>query len=141
MAGSTGLLTAAEDCSPFLTLALVIAAGAIADRLGVFRLAAGVVLSEHVPTIVASAGVLTLTALLSGAINLDVAAVVAPPLAIRVATQRGSTRRDSWSQPLSPQTRHLSYCQRRTSQASSYWIDRQFLFPNISARAGLRGSS
>ena len=85
-----GLLTAAERTAPpFLTLALVIAAGAIADRLGVFRLAAGVVLSEHVPTIVASAGVLTLTALLSGAINLDVAAVVAPPLAIRVATRKG----------------------------------------------------
>jgi Na+/H+ antiporter NhaD/arsenite permease-like protein len=83
------LPTAAERTAPpFLTLAVVIAAGALADRLGVFRLLARVVLSERAPTLLASASLLTLTALISGVVNLDVAAVVAPPLAIRVAGLR-----------------------------------------------------
>lgn len=86
----TGLLAVAARTAPqFLTLAVVIAGGAIADRLGVFGLLARVVLSERVPTLLASTSLLTFTALISGAVNLDVAAVVAPPLAIRVATQRG----------------------------------------------------
>lgn len=85
-----GLVTAAERTAPpFLTLAVVIAAGAIADRLGVFRLLAGLILSDRVPALVASASVLTFTAVISGAVNLDVAAVVAPPLAIRVAARKG----------------------------------------------------
>ena len=85
-----GLLKAAESTAPpFLTLAVVIAGGAIADRLGVFRLLATLVLSESVPTILASTSVLAFTAIISAAINLDVAAVVAAPLAIRVATERG----------------------------------------------------
>jgi Na+/H+ antiporter NhaD/arsenite permease-like protein len=85
-----GLVTAGERTAlPFLTLAMVIAGGAVADRLGVFRLLARVVLSERVPSLVASASLLTCTAVISGAINLDVAAVVAPPLAIRVAARKG----------------------------------------------------
>lgn len=85
-----GLGTAMERTAPpFLTLAVVIAGGAFADRLGVFRLLARVVLSERVPALVASASVLTFTAVVSGAVNLDVAAVVAPPLAIRVAARKG----------------------------------------------------
>ena len=84
------LVTAAERTAPpFLTLALVIAGGAIADRLGAFRLLSRVVLSEKLPALLASASVLTFTALISAAVNLDVAAVVAPPLAVRVAARRG----------------------------------------------------
>ena len=85
-----GLVTAAERTAPpFLTLAVVIGGGAIAGRLGVFRLLASLVLSDRVPPLVASASVLTFTAIVSGAVNLDVAAVVAPPLAIRVAARKG----------------------------------------------------
>jgi Na+/H+ antiporter NhaD/arsenite permease-like protein len=85
-----GLFTAAERTAmPFLTLALVITAGAIADRLGIFRLLARAVLSEKMPDVLALASVLTFTAVISGAVNLDVAAVVAPPLAVRVAVERG----------------------------------------------------
>ena len=85
-----GLLTAAERTAPaFISLAVIIAGGAIADRLGVFRLLASVVLSERVPVLLASASVLTFTAVISGAVNLDVAAVVAPLLAVRVAARRG----------------------------------------------------
>ena len=84
------VVSAAERTAPpFLTLALVIGAGAIAERSGVFRLVARVILSNRVSALVAAASVLTLTALLSGAINLDVAAVVAAPLAVQVAAQRG----------------------------------------------------
>ena len=67
----------------------MIAGGSIADRLGVFRLLAKAVLSERVPALLASASVLTFTGIISGVVNLDVAAVVAPPLAVRVATRRG----------------------------------------------------
>ena len=85
-----GLATAAVRTGPpFVTLVAVIVAGAIAERLGVFRLVAGAVLSKKMPALVATASVLTFTAILSGGVNLDVAAVVAPPLAIQVAAQRG----------------------------------------------------
>jgi arsenical pump membrane protein len=84
------LVTAVERTAPpFLTLAVVIAGGYIADRLGVFRLLAKAVLSERVPALLASASVLTFTGIISGVVNLDVAAVVAPPLAVRVARRRG----------------------------------------------------
>lgn len=85
-----GLGFAAERTAvPFLTLAVVIAGGAIAERLGVFRLLANMVLSDKLPTFMAVVSVLTFTAVVGGVVNLDVAAVVAPPLAIRVAAQKG----------------------------------------------------
>lgn len=80
---------AARTATPFLTLAVVIAVGAIADRLGVFRLLAKAALSDKSPSLIASMSVLTFTAVVSGALNLDVAAVVAPPLAVRVAALKG----------------------------------------------------
>jgi len=84
------LATAAErTAGPFLTLAVVIGGGAIADRLGLFRLLTRVLLSDKVPSLMASASVLTFTAVVSGVVNLDVAAVIAPPLAIRVAARKG----------------------------------------------------
>ena len=85
-----GVGPAAErTAAPFLTLAVVIAVGAISDRLGVFRFLAKAVLSDKLPSLIASMSVLAFTAVISGALNLDVAAVVAPPLAVRVATLKG----------------------------------------------------
>src|SRR5579859_1754457 len=84
-----GLLAAAERTAPaFFMLAAVIAGGAIADRLGVFRLLAAVILSHRVPAPLTSASVLTFTAVISGVVNLDVAAVVVPRLAVSVAARR-----------------------------------------------------
>jgi Na+/H+ antiporter NhaD/arsenite permease-like protein len=57
--------------------------------LGVFRLLARVVLSDKLPSPMAVVSVLTFTAVVGGVINLDVAAVVAPPLAMRVAARKG----------------------------------------------------
>ena len=83
------VIAAVRTAPPFSTLAAVIVAGAIAERWGVFRLVARAVLSKKAPALVAAASVLTFTAILSGGVNLDVAAVVAPPIAIQVAAQRG----------------------------------------------------
>ena len=86
----SSLVTAAvRTAPPFLTLAVVVGAGAVAERWGVFRLVARAVLSKKVPALVAATGVLTFTAILSGGVNLDVAAVVALPIGIQVAAQRG----------------------------------------------------
>ena len=85
-----GLGSAAERTAmPFLTLAVVIAVGAIADRIGVFRILAKAVLSDKLPSLIAAMSVLAFTAIVSGALNLDVAAVVAAPLAVRVAALKG----------------------------------------------------
>lgn len=85
-----GLGSAAErTVAPFFTLAVVIAVGAIADRVGVFRLLTKAVLTDKMPSLIASMSVLAFTAVVSGALNLDVAAVVAPQLAIRVAALKG----------------------------------------------------
>jgi len=84
------LVPAAERTAPaFGILLVVIAGGAIAERLGVFQLCARLVSSPRVPSALAALSALGFTALISGAVNLDVAAVVAPQLAIRVSAQRG----------------------------------------------------
>ena len=80
---------AARTATPFVTLSVVIAVGALAERLGVFRLVAKAVLSDLVPSLIASMSLLAFTAVVSGALNLDVAAVVAPSLALRVAARKG----------------------------------------------------
>jgi arsenical pump membrane protein len=74
---------------PFLTLAAVIAAGLGLDRAGVFRVLARLILPASAPDWVAAAGTLGFTALLSGLVNLDVAVVVAMPVALNVARRRG----------------------------------------------------
>jgi Na+/H+ antiporter NhaD/arsenite permease-like protein len=75
--------------APFLTLGLVIVAGAVGDRLGLFRLMARTLIPARTSPRVAIAAVLGFTAILSGAVNLDVAAVVAVPVALRVADRTG----------------------------------------------------
>jgi arsenical pump membrane protein len=74
---------------PFLTLAAVIAAGLALDRAGVFSVLARVIVPASAPDWLAAAGTLGFTALLSGLLNLDVAVVVALPVALTVAQQRG----------------------------------------------------
>lgn len=73
---------------PFLTLAAVIVAGAVADWVGVFRLLARGLVPERASGRIAFALVLSMTAIISGGVNLDVAVVVVMPLALRVAHRR-----------------------------------------------------
>jgi arsenical pump membrane protein len=79
---------AAATAKPFATLAAIILASALADRLGAFRVLASVVIPARGPK-VTSAAILTLTALLTALVNLDVAVVVAMPVAMRAALRRG----------------------------------------------------
>jgi len=74
---------------PFATLAGLIAGGIVADRLGVFRGLARVLIPSRASSRLAFAAVLVFTAALSGLVNLDVAVVVALPVALRVARGAG----------------------------------------------------
>ena len=76
---------AAQDTlGPFATLAAIIGCAALADRLGAFRLLARALIPQRPPR-TAAAAVLAFTALLSALINLDVAVVVATPVALQAA--------------------------------------------------------
>jgi Na+/H+ antiporter NhaD/arsenite permease-like protein len=70
---------------PFATLAAIIAGSVLADRLGVFRLLAGLLIRDRAARGVAAASVLAFTAVVSGLANLDVAVVVAMPVAVQAA--------------------------------------------------------
>ena len=72
---------------PFATLAAIIAGSVLADRLGVFRALAGALIRDRAPRAVAAASVLAFTAVVSGLANLDVAVVVAMPVAMQAARQ------------------------------------------------------
>lgn len=78
---------ARATAGPFLTLATLIAGGLLADRTGLFRQLARLLIPADAPPRVAFAAVLVFTALLSGIVNLDVAVLVALPVALRVARQ------------------------------------------------------
>lgn len=80
---------AAATWAPFLTLAAVIGAGLALDAAGLLRAAARLLMPASAPRGLAIAGCLGFTALLSGLVNLDVAVVVAVPLILVVARQRG----------------------------------------------------
>ena len=80
------LLPAARaTLGPFTTLAAIIAGSVLADRLGVFRILAGLLIRDRAPRGVAAASVLAFTAVVSGLANLDVAVVVAMPVAMQAA--------------------------------------------------------
>jgi Na+/H+ antiporter NhaD/arsenite permease-like protein len=79
------LPAARATAGPFVTLAAVIGCSAVANRLGAFRLAARLLIPGRAPRAVAAAAVLACTALLSALANLDVAVVVATPVAMRAA--------------------------------------------------------
>lgn len=70
---------------PFAILAAIIAGSVLADRLGVFRILAGLLIRDRAPRAVATASVLAFTAVVSGLANLDVAVVVAMPVALQAA--------------------------------------------------------
>jgi arsenical pump membrane protein len=72
---------------PFATLAAIIAGSVLAGRLGVFRALARLLIRDRAPRLVAAASVLAFTALLSGLVNLDVAVVVATPVALQAAAR------------------------------------------------------
>jgi Na+/H+ antiporter NhaD/arsenite permease-like protein len=70
---------------PFAILAAIIAGSVLADRAGIFRVLAGLLIRDWAPRGVAAASVLAFTAVLSGLANLDVAVVVAMPVALLAA--------------------------------------------------------
>ena len=76
------LPAARATVGPFATLAAIIGAAALVARLGVFALLARALIPRRPPR-AAAAAVLAFTALLSALVNLDVAVVVATPVALR----------------------------------------------------------
>ncbi len=87
--GPDASATAARaTAGPFATLAAIILASALADRLGAFRILARALIPARGRT-TSAAAVLVFTALLSALVNLDVAVVVAMPVALRVAQRQG----------------------------------------------------
>jgi Na+/H+ antiporter NhaD/arsenite permease-like protein len=84
------LLPAARaTLGPFATLAAIIAGSVLAGRLGVFGALARFLIRGQAPRAVTAASVLAFTALLSGLLNLDVAVVVAMPVALEAARRHG----------------------------------------------------
>jgi len=84
------LLPAARaTLEPFATLAAIIAGSVLAGRLGVFRVLAGLLIRDRVPRPLAAASMLAFTGLLSGLVNLDVAVLVALPVALETARRHG----------------------------------------------------
>jgi arsenical pump membrane protein len=79
------LPAARATLGPFVTLAAIIAGSVLAGRAGVFRALARLLVRDRAPRAVAAASVLAFTALLSGLVNLDVAVVVAMPVALQAA--------------------------------------------------------
>ena len=74
---------------PFATLAAIIVASALAGRIGVFRVLASALVPGRGPMVASAAAILAFTAVLSALVNLDVAVVVAMPVALRAAQRRG----------------------------------------------------
>jgi Na+/H+ antiporter NhaD/arsenite permease-like protein len=84
------LLPAARaTAGPFATLAAIIAGSVLAGRAGVFRALARLLIRDRAPRAAAAASVLAFTALLAGLVNLDVAVVVALPVALEAARRHG----------------------------------------------------
>jgi arsenical pump membrane protein len=76
---------ATATARPFATLAAIILASALAGRIGAFRVLARALIPARGATTIAAAAILTFTALLSALVNLDVAVVVATPVALQAA--------------------------------------------------------
>jgi len=79
----------AAVAGPFLTLTAVIVGAAGLEAAGVFRWMARALVPEDTSPRRAFAMLLVLVALVSGLINLDVAVVVAMPVALRIARRTG----------------------------------------------------
>jgi arsenical pump membrane protein len=76
---------AAATAGPFATLAAIILASALAGRLGAFAVLARSLIPDRSTPVLAVAATLIFTALLSALVNLDVAVVVATPVALGAA--------------------------------------------------------
>jgi Na+/H+ antiporter NhaD/arsenite permease-like protein len=72
---------------PFAMLAAIIAGSVLAGRVGLFRLLARLLIPDRAPRPVVAGSVLVFTALLAGLANLDVAVVVAMPVAMQAAAR------------------------------------------------------
>lgn len=81
--------TAAATARPFATLAAIILASALAGRIGAFRVLARALIPGRGPRVLSAAAILVFTALLSALVNLDVAVVVAMPVALQAASRHG----------------------------------------------------
>lgn len=77
------------SADPFLTLGAVILAAVLADRFGVFRFLVRVLVPDRASRTASVIAILGLTALLSATVNLDVAVVVAMPLALGASRRIG----------------------------------------------------
>ena len=74
---------------PFAMLAAIIAGSVLAGRIGLFRALATLLIPDRAPRPVVAGSVLVFTALLAGLANLDVAVVVAMPVAMQAAATHG----------------------------------------------------
>lgn len=83
------LPAAAATVGSFATLAAIIGGSVLAERAGLFRLLARILLPGRATRPAAAAAILAFTALLSALVNLDVAVVVATPLALQGARRQG----------------------------------------------------
>ena len=79
----------AATARPFATLAAIILASALAGRIGAFRVLARTLIPARGGRAIAAAAILVFTALLSALVNLDVAVVVAMPVALQAAHRHG----------------------------------------------------
>lgn len=80
---------AAATAGPFATLAAIILTSALAGHLGAFAVLARALVPARSAPAIAVAATLAFTALLSALVNLDVAVVVATPVALRAAHRQG----------------------------------------------------
>ena len=79
---------ATATARPFATLAAIILASALAGRIGAFQVLARALIPARSGPVICAAAVLTFTALLSALVNLDVAVVVAMPVALQAACRQ-----------------------------------------------------
>jgi Na+/H+ antiporter NhaD/arsenite permease-like protein len=82
------LAAAAATVGSFATLAAIIGGSVLAERAGLFRLLARILIPRGAPRPAAAVAILVFTALLSALANLDVAVVVATPLALQAARRQ-----------------------------------------------------
>jgi Na+/H+ antiporter NhaD/arsenite permease-like protein len=82
------LLPAARvTLGPFVMLAAIVGGSVLAGRIGLFRALAKLLIADRAPRPVVAGSVLVFTALLAGLANLDVAVVVAMPVAMQAAAR------------------------------------------------------
>jgi Na+/H+ antiporter NhaD/arsenite permease-like protein len=74
---------------PFATLAAIILSSVLADRLGAFAVLERLGIPACLPRTASAVAILVFTALISALVNLDVAVVVAVPVALRASQRHG----------------------------------------------------